>query len=338
MIKYKIFLLIAFTFFSISSFSQSLNNKTDEELEIMKKEAITSENFDLANKINIEQSTRVSLDDLLKELNKNLKIAVDNENYDEAEKIKIEINKIEEKISTIKKLEEEKKAAILIEDFDKVIALDKQIAALKNNTTDVEENKVPTAAATVGVKQPIWNEPPPVKQQSTVSNNYKPEFNLFKNGLYMDAMAGVAFAMSGTGPGIGYRIGNKWYFGSSNDSRFGFQVRWAKVGLYLVNDYLAVHLAPVNVGAISLFKLSETTAIEANLTFGFNLMMFTEDERTSFGFMTNPSIKFRYKKLAMGLDYSISSLGGGETSNGYVTTTYSNVTVGILSLTFGLKF
>lgn len=143
--KNNIFLLIVISFISISSFSQSLTNKTIEELEIMKKEAISSENYDLAKKISEEQSTRVSLDDKIKELDKNLKIAVANENFEEAEKIKKEIKSIEEKKIAINKLEEEKKAAILVEDFDKVLALDKQINELKRGKTLAEEKPVPSA-------------------------------------------------------------------------------------------------------------------------------------------------------------------------------------------------
>lgn len=129
----KIVLLIVISFISLYSFSQSLTTKTIEELEKMKKEAIISENYELANKINEEQKSRVSLDDKLNELNKNLKVAVANENFEEAEKLKNEIKKVEEKKAKLNQLEEEKKAAILIEDFEKVIALEKQINDLKND-------------------------------------------------------------------------------------------------------------------------------------------------------------------------------------------------------------
>jgi hypothetical protein len=45
-----------------------LTTKTTEELELMKKDAISSENFDLANKISEEQKSRLSIDDKIKEL------------------------------------------------------------------------------------------------------------------------------------------------------------------------------------------------------------------------------------------------------------------------------
>ena len=140
---YKIVFLLAISLISFPSFCQSLTNKTIEELETMKKDAITSENYDLANKISEEQKSRVSLDDKLIELDKNLKVAVTNENFDEAEKIKKEIKSIEEKKVTINKLEEEKKAAIVVEDFDKVLALEKQINELKSGKPRVEEKPLP---------------------------------------------------------------------------------------------------------------------------------------------------------------------------------------------------
>ena len=129
----KIVLLLVISLISFSSFSQSLNNKTTTELEQMKKEAISSENFELAKKISEEQKSRVGFDDVLKELDAKLKVAVANENFDEAQKLKIEIKKIEEKKVLLNKLEEEKKAAILAEDYDKVIALDNQIKTVKSD-------------------------------------------------------------------------------------------------------------------------------------------------------------------------------------------------------------
>lgn len=162
---YKIVFLLAISLISFPSFCQSLTNKTIEELETMKKEAITSENYDLANKISEEQKSRVSLDDKLIELDKNLKIAVANENFDEAEKIKKEIKSIEEKKVTIKKLEEEKKAAILIEDFDKVLALEKQINELKSCKPHEEKKPLPPAP----VQSPVNTSTPP--QTFTQPNN-----------------------------------------------------------------------------------------------------------------------------------------------------------------------
>jgi TolA-binding protein len=336
--KTKIVLLIIVSLISLSSFSQSLTNKTIEELEIMKKEAISSENYDLANKISEEQKTRISLDDKLKELNNDLKIAVANEHFEEAEKLKNEIKKLEEKKATINRLEEEKKAAILIEDFDKVLALEKQINELKRVKTAVEEKPLPTTPITTESKQGLLIEQTLVSKQKTENNSYNTDFDFFKKGFYMDVMAGVAFASYyGAGPGVGFRIGNKWYFGSNENYRIGIQAAWTKVGLYILDEELAIHLSPVNVGLLNLIKLSENTGIEANLTLGFNLMVFPDDEEIYMGFITNPSVKFRYKKLAMGLDYSISSLGGGDSYEG---SSYSNssITIGILSATFGLSF
>ena len=51
----KSILLLAISLISITSFAQSLTGKTNEELEKMKKEAISTDNFELAGKISAEQ-------------------------------------------------------------------------------------------------------------------------------------------------------------------------------------------------------------------------------------------------------------------------------------------
>lgn len=163
MIKYRIILFIVFGFFSISLFSQSLTNKSIEELEIMKKEAVSSENYELANKISEEQKSRVSIDDRINELDKNLKVAVAIENFEEAEKLKKEIKKLEEKKVSLNRLEEEKKAAIAIEDFDKVIALEKQIKDLKND-------KKPTPVPTTPNNNYTTNNNPSTEQKNPPTN------------------------------------------------------------------------------------------------------------------------------------------------------------------------
>lgn len=129
----KTVLLIAISLISLSSFSQSLTSKTNEELEIMKKEAIKTDNFELAGKISEEQKSRVSIDELIKEHKENLKIAAAKEDFAEAERLQKEIDRLEEKKVTLAKLEEEKKAAIAVEDFEKVLSLEKQIADLKSD-------------------------------------------------------------------------------------------------------------------------------------------------------------------------------------------------------------
>lgn len=172
MTKNKIVLLITMILISLSSFSQSLTNKSIEELEIMKKEAISSENFELAKKISDEQKSRVSIDDKIIELDKNLKVAISNENFDEADKLKNEIKRLEDKKIKITKLEEEKKAAILLEDFDKVIALDKQINDLKNDQKPIlAESKTSPANAPQTTQTNIGSNDKAPNSNGAVSTN-----------------------------------------------------------------------------------------------------------------------------------------------------------------------
>jgi len=60
------------------------------------------------------------------------------------------------------------------------------------------------------------------------------------------------------------------------------------------------------------------------------------------GFMINPSVKYRFRKFAVGLDYSISIMAGGEQEvriNGsYTNKKYPGIIVSILSVTLGFKF
>lgn len=307
MIKNKLILLIVSCFFSISSFSQSLTGKSEEQLKTMQKDAITKENYDLADKIK----------DQLK---------------------RIEANKVK-----INKLEEEKKAAILIEDYDKVIAIDKQIEALKNGPITKEEPPVkvtpPTAVVPAKVVQPPKN------------RNYNaPDF--FRNGFYIDGYLGIASAGDFGGVGVAFALGNKWYFGSSESHKMGFQVRWGRFGVYIGDD-IFLQIAPVNVGFINLFKFSESSGMEANFNLGYSLYVVGEDGDLTGGMVFNPEVKYRYKKLSMGLDYLISGYSYEEQyttetsyydSWGYLQyqTDYNYRTVsssiGIFSVTLGLKF
>lgn len=134
--KLKGLLIISFiTIFSISAYAQSLSKLSDIQLEAKKQEAIVSENFELANQIKIEQDSRRSIDDKLKEKNKELTIALQQEDFAKAEILKKEIVQLEKDKAKLLTLEEDKKIAIFEEDYDKVIALDTEINNLKRGTT-----------------------------------------------------------------------------------------------------------------------------------------------------------------------------------------------------------
>jgi hypothetical protein len=150
--KLKGLLIISFiTIFSISAHAQSLSKLSDIQLEAKKQEAIVSENFELANQIKIEQDSRRSIDDKLKEKNKELTIALQQEDFAKAEILKKEIKQLEDDKAKLLILEEDKKIAIFQEDYDKVIVLETEINNLKrgvvvDNNTPIE-NKVAITTA-----------------------------------------------------------------------------------------------------------------------------------------------------------------------------------------------
>lgn len=140
MFKYKTFLLLSiFLTLSFSLFSQSLSNKTVEELNIMKKEAVASENYSLAGKI------------------------------------KAQIQRLEENKEKINNLEKEKEAALVIEDYDKVIALEKEINALKSGKKYVPTTAEKTEEAPkVLPPKPAQPKPAPKKKRSAMQRYFKP--------------------------------------------------------------------------------------------------------------------------------------------------------------------
>ena len=311
------------------------------------------------------------------ELKKMQTEAVANENYDLAEKIKKQLLRIEANKTKIAKLEEEKKDAILIEDYDKAEALENQIEALKSGNTAINEEPIKKAVEPVVAPKPtpvaeVASPDAPLAVEMPVTLD---EFNFFKHGFYLDAMAGLMTATKqDANIGVGVRIGNKWYFGKNESFRSGFQVRWVKVGLFPLNDLVA-HFAPLNVGYTGISKLSSTTALELNFTVGFNMVMGFKQDYTYFttqstyeydpllgystykdsqiqrtdsddvlymGILFNPSVKYRYKTFAVGLDIAFSNMWGEDIELDLFEENQQssppNINVIIISATAGFKF
>jgi hypothetical protein len=104
----QIIVCLIITLIALNSYGQDLTSKTIPELIEIQKNAITDENYDLAEKIKLH-----------------LEI--------------LEVNK-----EKIVQLEKEKQTALIIEDYDKVILLDKKIESLKTGDplVDLNTNKV----------------------------------------------------------------------------------------------------------------------------------------------------------------------------------------------------
>lgn len=130
--KHTIYIFLFLLLLTTSAAAQSLTNKSVAELNKIKSDAITKEDFDLANKVTEELKLRKTIDELIEEKNTELNSAVALEDYDKAEQIKKEIAQLKANKIKIEQLEIDKKTAITLEDYDKVIEIDKEIKKLSS--------------------------------------------------------------------------------------------------------------------------------------------------------------------------------------------------------------
>jgi len=161
---------------------------------------------------------------------------------------------------------------------------------------------------------------------------YTPKDHIFGSGLFLDGMLGVnsitqfvddyyynydlGYYVQGSGTrkenyaSLSVRLGNKWYFGSNEKWRPGLQVTYIKLGLYLgPNAYQTGRnsLALGNLGYTNAFKFKENIGMEANLNVGLcamNILPPWSYLDPALGINYGIAVKFRYKALAAGLDYS----------------------------------
>lgn len=136
-------------------------------------------------------------------------------------------------------------------------------------------------------------------------------------------------------------IGTKFYFGSNDKFRLGLQANWFRFGNYLNLDYFEesiINMNPLNAGLTFVYKFKENVGIEAGIVTGMFLFttydgLFGNSLLPEIrGININPSIKFRYKKLSVGLDYLMQNQIGSSYyyGGGYRLST--------IALNFGLKF
>lgn len=134
---------------------------------------------------------------------------------------------------------------------------------------------------------------------------------------------------------ISIRLGNKWYFGSNEKWRPGIQVTYLKLGLYFNPNATnpgrnSVSLG--NVGFANVFKFNEKIGMEANANVGFTAMNMLPpwfNNTPAAGVNYGVEVKFRYKALAVGLDYS-------RMEANFKSTKYTSMDV--ISVTIGAKF
>ena len=136
---------------------------------------------------------------------------------------------------------------------------------------------------------------------------------------------------------LSIRLGSKWYFGSSEKWRPGIQLTYFKLGLYLnpnANNSSGIgrnSLSLANVGFANAFKFNEKMGMEANANVGLTVMNFLPpwNYTPAGGINYGVEVKFRYKALAVGLDYS-------RMEANFNTSRYT--TMDVISLSIGAKF
>lgn len=111
-------------------------------------------------------------------------------------------------------------------------------------------------------------------------------------------------------PAINLRIGSKFYFGAREKWRPGVQATWLRLGIYIdpEDPMFSLVAGPktfsvANVGMTNVFKFTDKIGMEANLTAGYNMDIFPDEGEFTSGIATTLEAKFRYNRLAVGLDY-----------------------------------
>lgn len=102
---------------------------------------------------------------------------------------------------------------------------------------------------------------------------------------------------------LGVRFGALVYFGSGERHKFGLNIAFVGAN-FLVNqhgDFPNIVFAPVNPGFASSFKLGANSRLEANATMGLAVSSLFQ---SSLGFRYGVDIKYRYRSLGIGLDFS----------------------------------
>lgn len=131
---------------------------------------------------------------------------------------------------------------------------------------------------------------------------------------------------------LNIRLGSKWYFGTREKWRPGLQVTYFKLGLYLnpnANNPGRNSIALGNLGYTNAFKFKENIGMEANLNVGLcalNVLPPWSYLDPAFGINYGAAVKFRYKALAVGLDFSRLQTNFNN-SRGTIMNVYS-VTIG----------
>lgn len=133
------------------------------------------------------------------------------------------------------------------------------------------------------------------------------------NGDYLYTQTNI-YTWDRTYFGLNVRLGSKWYFGSSDSWRPGIQATWARIGVFLPDDFNFSLTSPkftlslLNLGFTNAIKFNESNGMEMNANVGFSMngipVPTSSNDNLQIGVIFGGDIKYRYKALAVGFDYS----------------------------------
>ncbi len=159
---------------------------------------------------------------------------------------------------------------------------------------------------------------------------YDPQGNYYPNGYET-----IQSIDESTLTSVSIRLGNKWYFGQREKWRPGLQATYLKLGIYVnpnSNIGFTNSVSIGNLGFANAFKLTENMGLEANANVGFNIMSMLPpfNNQPAVGINYGAEVKFRFKALAVGLDYS--------RMEGNLDYVQEKRTMNVMSVSIGAKF
>ena len=155
-----------------------------------------------------------------------------------------------------------------------------------------------------------------IAQNNGSDSSYWSNNKIMKGGFFLDGNLGYmrmkseryyayekqTYYYKNEGLGVGVNIGQKIYFGQSETHRHGISISGG-FDIYMNQLDFFDHefvLSPLNLGFTNIFKTSSTQAIEVNLNSGPVLSA----TQRRLAIKINPEVRFRMKRLTLGLGYS----------------------------------
>ncbi len=269
----KYILLIATLFQFVVNYAQ--DNKT--EIEIIEKEielALAESKYDKAAELDKEKKIYLKI-----------AYAVEKKNYEKAAALQKELMMF----GTYRSRKEQQLVAELK-------------SARKRGDVDKQKEIESELAKLVMYKNPeLVSDNKSVKKSSRI-----------KSGFFIDAMFGLGKSSIGGGPGglqldgasVDLRLGNRFYFGNNSRYRVGIQAVWLKAGSFSTSEIVRIQASPLNVGLTNILAITDNMAVELAGTGGLSSVFSDDGQEYGVGHTVGGELKFRYKKIDIGIDYS----------------------------------